>query len=246
MSKNTDTIEAAVNTSAEAATDEAAVKKRWLKPVNRMGTITIIICIIATFLPALYLNIKYDAFIGWPAVGQAMLLILPIFGINWIVEPIAFFPVLGNAGSYMGWLAGSVAQQRAPAAIVARDAMEVKEGTQEAEVVSVVAIAGSIVSNILVLTITCFVGTLIISILPESILLGIAAYALPAMFGAMLAMFGAKEPLLTIPMFVLMIILNYLVKFGILNIPVGILVIASIIIAILYARVLYKKNKLKG
>lgn len=224
--------------------DPQAVKERWLKPVNRMGTITILLCIAASFLPSIYLNVKYDAFIGWGAVGQALTLVIAVFGVNWFVEPISFYPVLGNAGSYMGWLAGSVAQQRAPAAIVARDAMEVEPGTQEAEVVSVVAVAGSIVSNIIVLTITCFVGTAIISVLPEFILSGIASYVLPAMFGAMLAMFGAQEPLLTVPTFGLMIILNYLIKFGILAIPTAVMVLIAIVVTVLYARVLYKKGKI--
>ncbi|MDL2258935.1 hypothetical protein LJC42_07285 [Eubacteriales bacterium OttesenSCG-928-K08] len=227
--------------------DPQNIKERWLRPVNRMGTITILLCILVTFLPSIYLNIRYDAFIGWDSVFPALLLVVVVFGVNWFVEPISFYPVLGNAGSYMGWLAGSVAQQRAPAAIVAREAMEVEQGSQEAEVVSVVAVAGSIVSNLIVLTVTCFVGTAIINVLPEAILSGIAAYVLPAMFGAMLAMFGAKEPLLTIPVFAVMIGLHYLSKFITLPIPTlmsTLLVLVSLAFSILYARALYKKGRI--
>lgn len=238
------------NTSTLNVYDEAAIKERWLKPVNRTGTITVLLCIFATFLPAIYLNVTYDAFIGWGAVGQAFLLILAVFGVNWFLEPISYYPVLGNAGSYMSWLAGSVAQQRVPAAVVAKNAMEVEDNTQEAEVVAVVAIAGSVVCNIAVLTLTCFVGTAIIALLPQVILTGIASYVLPAMFGAMLAMFGSQEPLLTIPAFVLMIVLNFLFKkfvTGTLSMALSpVLVLFAIVVTVLYARLLYKKKLLRS
>lgn len=224
----------------ESSTDTKSIQERWLRPVNRFGTVSILLCIIATFLPSLYLNWRYDAFIGWNAVGAAFTMIIAVFGVNWFIEPVTYYPMLGNAGTYMSWLAGSCAQQRVPAAVVAKDAMEVKEGTQEAEVVSVVAIAGSIVTNIVVLTLTCFIGTWIISILPAVVLNGIATYLLPAMFGAMLAMFGSSQPILTIPTFVIMIALNALSNAKIISIKAYILIIISIVGCICYARVLYK------
>jgi len=234
-----------VEPSKDSSTDQIpSIQDRWIKPANRMGTITIIMCIIATFLPAIYLNIRYDAFIGWAGVGGAMVLILAIFGVNWFVEPISYYPMLGNAGTYMGWLAGSVAQQRVPASVVARDALGVTPGSQEAEVVSVTAIAGSILINLIVLTATCFVGTAIIKALPPIILNCIAYYILPAMFGALLAMFGSKYPLLTIPAFIFMIFLNILVAKGFIPIPATFLVLIAIIGTIIYARVLYKMKKI--
>lgn len=90
------------------------VKERWEKPVNRIGTLTIVLCILATFVPGLYLIIRYDAWLGWAAFRGALLLGVVYFGVNWIVEPLAYYPALGNAGTYLSWLAGSVAQQRIP------------------------------------------------------------------------------------------------------------------------------------
>ena len=237
-------IDAGIFKDTDGASQVPSIQDRWLKPANRMGAFTIIMCIIATFLPSIYLNIRYDAFIGWPGVGGAMVLILAVFGVNWFVEPLSYYPMLGNAGSYMSWLAGSVAQQRVPASVVARDAMGVKNGTQESEVVSVIAIAGSIITNLVVLAFTCFVGTAIINALPAVVLNCIAYYILPAMFGALLAMFGSKYPLLTIPAFIAMIILNILVAKKIIAIPAVFIVLIAIAGTIIYARVLYKMKKI--
>jgi len=241
---DTMTKNGAETSKAPDASQIPSIQDRWIRPANRMGTITIILCIIATFLPSLYLNIRYDAFIGWGGVGGAMVLILAIFGVNWFVEPISYYPMLGNAGTYMGWLAGSVAQQRLPASVVAREAMGVTPGSQESEVVSVTAIAGSILVNLLVLTLTCFVGTAIIKALPQIVLNCIAYYILPAMFGALLAMFGSKYPLLTIPAFIFMILFNVLAAKGFISIPTTFMVLVAIIGTIIYARILYKMKKI--
>ncbi len=222
------------------------VKERWEKPVNRIGTLTIVLCILATFVPGLYLIIRYDAWLGWAAFRGALLLGVVYFGVNWIVEPLAYYPALGNAGTYLSWLAGSVAQQRIPASVTAKTSLGLEDGTQEAEVVSVAAICGSIVTNLVVLTLTAIFGTLILNAMPEAVSNALSNYILPGMFGAMLAMFGCSAPILTIPVFAVLIVVNVLADKGFLG-PVAVAIpILAIVGTILYARVLYKLGKRKG
>lgn len=220
------------------------INERWNKPVNRIGISTIILCIIATFIPSIYLNIVYDAWLGWGAVGSAFSICIIYFGINWFVEPLSFYPVLGNAGTYLSWLAGSVAQQRVPASIMAKDTLKVTDGTQEAEIVSIAAIVGSIIVNVVVLTITAIVGSYIISILPQVVLQSITRYILPGLFGAMLAMFGCNAPLLTIPLFSVMVIINAFSGAGFIKLPSWSIPLIAIVGAISYSRFLYKKGKI--
>lgn len=219
-----------------------SVRERWEKPAMRVGTITILLCIVATLFPSIYLNIRYDAWIGWPTFWNTLSVMFIYFGINWFIEPLSFYPVLGTAGSYLAWLAGSCAQQRVPAALTAKSIAKVEDGTQEAEVVGVAAIAGSIVINLIVLTATCFIGTWLLSILPEVITEAMSSYIVPALMGAMLAMMGASAPMLTIPVCITMIVLNVLVTNGILTIPSWTLPLIAIVGTCCLARISYVRK----
>ena len=221
-----------------------SVKDRWDKPVNRIGVFTIILCIIATFIPSLYLNIRYGAWAGWDALKSAFAICVIYFGINWFIEPVSYYPALGNAGSYLSWLAGSCAQQRIPAAITAKTALGVEDGSQEAEIVSVTAICGSIVINVIVLTLTAILGSLVLKILPAAVTSALTTYLLPGMFGALLAMFGCSAPLLTIPVFIVMVAINVCVSNGLIGLPSWSVPLIAIVGTICYARLLYKKGKL--
>ena len=41
------------------------------------------------------------------------------FGVLWIVEPIAYFPVLGSSAMYQAFLIGNISSKLLPAAVVA-------------------------------------------------------------------------------------------------------------------------------
>jgi hypothetical protein len=225
---------------------EGDVKTRWLKPVNRLGRTTEIIAMAVSFLPFLYLYIKYHQFPEFATVIASVGTIASVYFSAWIVEPISYFPALGAAGTYMGMLAGSMAQIRVPAALIAKSVAGVKDNTQEAEIVATCGIAGSIYMNIAILIITVFCGSAIISILPASVLAAMSAYVLPSIFGALLAMFTTKGKLqLTVPVFVIAVGLGFLLSQGLYPLPSWTLLIVTILLGILTARVEYKTGVLK-
>lgn len=79
------------------------------------------------------------------------------------------------------------------------------------------AICGSIVTNLVVLTLTAIFGTLILNAMPAAVSNALSNYILPGMFGAMLAMFGCSAPILTIPVFAVLIVVNVLADKGFLG-----------------------------
>lgn len=224
--------------------EQKSVKQRWEKPVIRLGIWTNIVGILLMFIPGIYLSLTYDAFPGFDAIKGAFLVCIVYFGINWFIEPLSYYPATGTVGTYMGWLGGSITSAKIPAVAAAKDILKIEDGTQEAEVVTVYSMYGATISNAIVLTLIAIFGTLILSILPESVRSALSNYIMPALFGSMLAMFGCELPLLTVPIFVLMIVLNILVGNGTLGIPSALLPLISVVISIAYARLLYKKGLL--
>ena len=218
------------------------LKERWFKPVNRLGITTEIIAIITSYFPFLYLFFTYRQVPELSVFFAGMGTIASAYIVGWVVEPISYFPALGTAGTYMGMLAGSSAQMRVPAAMIAKSVAGVQDETQEAEIVATCGIAGSIYMNLIILFLTAVFGSAIISILPESVLNAMAAYVLPSIFGALIAMFTTKGRLkLTFPIFAVAALLMS----GVLPLPSWTLTILCVVAGVVVARVDYKLGWLK-
>lgn len=224
------------------------IHERWEKPAIRLGIWSTLAGIVLMFLPGIYLALRYDTWLGFGAFGKAFLICLIYFGINWFLEPVLYFPPLGMVGTYMSWLSGSITSAKIPAAVVARSELGVADDSQEAEVVTVYALYGATLSNAAVLTLIAVLGSVLLRILPEVVRQALATYVMPSLFGTLLAMFGCEMPLLTFPVFGVMILIHILVAAGFVPIPApiftAILPIFAVVGTVWYARFLYKKGKI--
>lgn len=139
------------------------------------------------------MGLRYGAV---PPVGNilsAWLLIASIYGPYYFIEPISYFPVLGIAGTYMSFLAGEIGNMRLPVSAVAQNVLKVESGSKKAELVSTLAIAGSIVTSVLAGTLAVVAGSVILGVLPPFII-KMFDFVLPGVFGSMFAMFALKAP----------------------------------------------------
>lgn len=119
--------------------------KSFTKPSIRIGTITVLLAMLGSFFPNIYLYLAHgvwpDAshmFSAWGSVAMA-------FGAFYLVEPISYFPVFGPTGTYIGILSGNISQIRLPAASTAQDVLGVEPSSHKGEVVGILAICGSVV-----------------------------------------------------------------------------------------------------
>ena len=85
------------------------------------------------FIPAGVLAIVYGAMPAVSDIFNGWLLIVAIYGIYAIVEPVSYFPVLGLPGTYMSFLAGNISNMRVPCSAVAQEAVGVVPGSKRAE-----------------------------------------------------------------------------------------------------------------
>lgn len=132
--------------------------KSFTKPSIRIGTITVLLAMLGSFFPNIYLYLAYgvwpDAshmFSAWGSIAMA-------FGAFYLVEPISYFPVFGPTGTYIGILSGNISQIRLPAASTAQDVLGVEPSSHKGEIVGILAICGSVVTNILFLTVAVVAG----------------------------------------------------------------------------------------
>jgi predicted branched-subunit amino acid permease len=71
--------------------------------------------------------------------------------------------------------------------------MGVQQGTQKAELVSTLSIAGSIITNVVVTTIAAIGGAALFSLFPP-VIIEAFTYVAPAIFGAMFSMNAVRHP----------------------------------------------------
>jgi hypothetical protein len=161
----------------------------------RLGVATLSAGLVANFIPCFYLWVRYgavpplgDFFKIWGAVAAA-------YGISWLVQPISFFPLMGTAGNYVGWLTGSVADIKSPTAAMAHKVTEYEDGSQEAEIIRTMGIIVSVFVCVSLVTIFAFAGAHIVAMLPAPVKKAFV-FMLPAVFGAVYADLSSKNVLM--------------------------------------------------
>lgn len=142
----------------------------FIPAVHRIGRITMLIGLFLTFLPVLYFVLVkgYRAPLsGYISVAIAIASFC--FGV-WITEPLAYWPVLGSAGTYMGYLSGNVSGMRFPVAMSIQTTLDSDINTAKGQVATIVGIVASVFMNLGLLIIFVLAGQGIVSVLPEVII----------------------------------------------------------------------------
>lgn len=214
---------------------------QFSRPVISIGKWTLLLAIPMSFIPVIYLGIRYGA---WPPISSiltAWFLVASVYGVEYFMTPISYYPILGNSGTYMAFLSGNIANVRVPTAMVAQEAVGVKAGTKAGEIIATLGMGGSIISGLIITTLAAFAGTQIISVLPDSVMKAFD-YVLPAIFGALFALFAIKFPKYAAFAITLAVILVY----GFPALPTVLVVPMCSFGTIAFAMFLYRRNKANG
>jgi hypothetical protein len=172
--------------------DKKEIYGKFLKGIIFWGRLTLLLALVLSFAPAAYLALFHGIMPPGSAILKALGMIAAIMVTSWIVEPIAYFPILGTSGTYMSWLAGNISNMRVPVSALAQDVAGVKEGTPEVDVISTLGIGISVIINLIILILAVIGGTAVINALPANIRTAFN-YILPAVFGAILANFALRD-----------------------------------------------------
>lgn len=162
------------------------------KKVNKLGILTMVAAIIANFLPAVYYGLTYGYLPPFATILAIWGLVASTWGLNWFVQVISYYPIMGAAGTYVGWVAGSVSEIRLPASMMAMKAADAKEGTPEGEAMSMIGVATSVFATIAILSVLTIAGDALLAILPQFVIDSFD-FIMPSIFGALFINFALKN-----------------------------------------------------
>ena len=172
--------------------DPQVYQDEFSKPIHKVGRITCGLAIIGMFLPPIWLYLEYGFFPPISAImvgmGLALTYAVPFF----IIEPISYYPTLGDAGTYMSFLAGNISNMRLPCAAVAQSVAGVEEGTKEGELIATVGIAISIWLSIIAVFIGAVATGFFVQFFPAWVQDAFKRFLLPAVFGAVFGQFALR------------------------------------------------------
>lgn len=219
---------------------------KYIDKMHKWGRIwAIVTCAIILLFP-LALAIVFGE---WPDFKTFLGGLYPIALTFWpvgIIEVITYTPMLGVGGTYLGFVTGNLSSLKVPCALDSMDKANVKSDSDEGEVISTISIATSSIMTILII----FIGVILLSLLQGFFENPTLAYAfdnvLPALFGALGVVYMSRYFKIAVLPMTLMVLLFVFVPY--LNSGmVGIMIPVSMVITLIYSRILYnKQNKLKA
>jgi len=172
--------------------DKNQVYDSFLKKIIFWGRITLLLALVCSFFPAAYIYFVYGVVPTFADIAKVFTMISSAIVVSWIVEPIAYFPIVGITGTYMSWLAGNISNMRVPVSALSQAVAKVEEGTPEGDIISTIGIGMSVVVNLVILFLAVLFGQEVIAALPASVQASFK-FILPAVFGAILANFALRD-----------------------------------------------------
>lgn len=156
------------------------------KQVHRWGRISIFLALLAMYAPIVGVCISYGIRPDWAAVGTGVLTVFAAFGMNQIIEPFTFAPMLGAGGTYIGFTTGNVSQTKIPCVVSCQEIMGVEMGTKEGDIVATLAVGTCSLITTLEVAAGVALVAVIYPILTSPALAPGFNNVLPAVMGAML------------------------------------------------------------
>ena len=212
----------------------------YMKKTDVYGKIWIWTAVVVVLLVPVAVCVYYNAWPSATAVLKGLLGVAPIYWTVGVIEVITYTPMLGVGGTYLAFVTGNLTSLKAPSALNAMENAEVAPGSEEGEVISTLAIATCSIVTTLVLVVGVCLLTVISPILDSPALTPAFDNILPALFGGLAVVYVSKNWKLAITPLIFMVILFLCVPS--LASSVGVLVPVGVIIALVAARIMYKKG----
>lgn len=213
----------------------------YMKKTDLYGKIWIWSAVLVVLMVPVAVCLHYNAWPQATAVLKGLLGVAPIYWTVGVIEVITYTPMLGTGGTYLAFVTGNLTSLKAPSALNAMENAEVKPGSEEGEVISTIAIATCSIVTTLVLVIGVCALTVLTPILDSPVLTPAFDNILPALFGGLAVVYVSKNWKLAIAPLIFMVVLFLAVPS--LAGSVGVLVPVGVIIALVAARILYKKGR---
>ena len=218
------------------------VKDSFDDSMHRSGRIwagiAIILMLLVPVAVSLYFKVPFQTSGLWAAIFSVGLIYIP----TGIVEVLTYAPMLGTGATYLAFITGNLSNLKVPCAMNAKEIVGTEFGTRENEIVSTLSVAVSALVTCLVIALGVLLLIPLEPVLQAPVLRPAFDSILPALFGALGFTYFTKSPKIAILPLIIMVGLCLIVPAA--GEQVGFLIPISAVIAMAWARWLYKKNKL--
>ncbi|MBB2974804.1 hypothetical protein FHX49_000345 [Microbacterium endophyticum] len=174
------------NTPLDAAT-EARDTPAWAafdKTTARWGRITMLFGLVFSLAGPIWLVYFSGLQVDAGKVWVAFLAIAAVVGVIWVLEPFAYFPILGPAAMYQAFMIGNISNKLLPSAVAGQASIGAKTGTKRADLAAILAICGAALVHVVSLVVFVgLLGTVLLHVLPEAFLTAVSTYIFPAVLG---------------------------------------------------------------
>ena len=212
------------------------------RSLHRLGRITGIAAVLLFLAVPAVICVAYNVWPQWDGLLNGIIAVASIYLPIGIIEVFNYSPMLGAGGSYLAFVSGNVSNMKVPAAISAMKALDVEPGSKEGELISTIAVASSTLVTTAIIALGVLLLVPLTPVMNSPTLKPAFDNVLPALFGALGVMLIAKRLLIASVPLAIMIVAFLL---GLSSGMVGLMVPVASVIAIVFARVLYKKGIIK-
>lgn len=209
--------------------------------IHIIGRVTLVAGLVLTFLPPLFLWLIYgiipplkNLFNGIISISSVM---LPVS----LVEVLTFSPLLGASAMYMSYLTGNISNMKIPSAAISMEVAEVKPSSKEGDIISTIAIAGSVIASEIIIASGVLLIAPISTKLNNPVIQPAFEQILPALFGSLGAYYILKEWKLAVAPLMVAIGLNMIP-----GLPTAVTIPLCVLASVIGAKILYKKNLIKA
>ena len=209
------------------------------KKINRIGIIGMLVAIVGNFMPVAYLAIFKGLSPSFSQVLQIWGVAAATYGISWVIQPISYYPALGAAGSYVGWISGSVGDMKMPSITMAQKISGYEQGTDEGD-----CIVASIFTSFTIVTVFVVIGSAVLPLLPEVVTFALTNFTLVSLFAAIYVQMLPKSYKGSIATIIVALVSYHLVK--ITGVPSGLSILCGVIGGIICCIIVYKIEHKSG
>lgn len=221
-----------------------SIYNKYIDEVTKIGRGTMILGVIASLLPALVMTFYFGFNPGLAAIMAGAISQISVSGAFYFSEPISYYPIVGRAGLYMGFLSGNLVNMRIPAAISSQEASGHVAGTEEGSIMGTIGIGVSIWVGAFFLIVSVVAGQALLSQLPPSFM-SMLTLIIPALFGGVFMQFAIKSPKTAVFALTVAFAMTKIVSF-IPGKPAFLITLVSVFSSIIFAKKLMEREQKNG
>lgn len=155
------------------------------RSINNLGIVTTLIALASMFMVPLgiawYFDLEFNIWEAFLASTSLLAIYVPMA----VAENISFYPVLGAGGMYLSSITGNILNMKLPVVISAQKIVGVEPGTEEGDVVSIIAVGVSSLVTVVVLFLgMALIGSWLVPILNHPVVKPGFDNVTPALLGA--------------------------------------------------------------